>query len=104
MVEFDLFGHEFFESEPGFQSFGDTEKCRAGRGACRRRLCRPAPAVARHLLQDPAAILRRLWLRAPARNILPRLRLLGITEDDLERMTVCVTPAACSPSRLPMGR
>ncbi len=28
-VEYDLFGHEFFESENGFQSFGDTERVRA---------------------------------------------------------------------------
>jgi phosphotriesterase-related protein len=29
VLEFDLFGHEFFESENGFQSFGDTETARA---------------------------------------------------------------------------
>jgi phosphotriesterase-related protein len=29
VVEFDLFGHEFFESENDFQSFGDTETARA---------------------------------------------------------------------------
>jgi phosphotriesterase-related protein len=28
-VEYDLFGHEFFESENGFQSYGDTERVRA---------------------------------------------------------------------------
>ncbi len=28
-LEYDLFGHEFFESENGFQSFGDTETARA---------------------------------------------------------------------------
>ena len=28
-VEYDLFGHEFFESENSFQSFGDTERVRA---------------------------------------------------------------------------
>jgi phosphotriesterase-related protein len=29
LIEYDLFGHEFFESENDFQSFGDTETARA---------------------------------------------------------------------------
>lgn len=104
MVEFDLFGHEFFESEHGFQSFGDTEKCRTVAALV-------ADGYAGRLLLSHD-ICYKIQLQSCGgygyahlpRNILPRLRLLGITEDDLERMTVCVTPAACSPSRLPMGR
>jgi phosphotriesterase-related protein len=77
MVEFDLFGHEFFESENAFQSFGDTENCRA------------AAALAaegytdRLLLSHDICYKIRLQCYGGygyahlLRSILPRLRLLG---------------------------
>lgn len=88
LVEFDLFGHEFFESENAFQSFGDTEKCRAVAALV-------ADGHAGRLLLSHD-ICYKIQLQSYGgygyahllRNILPRLRLLGITEDDLELMTV----------------
>ncbi len=88
MVEFDLFGHEFFESENAFQSFGDTEKCRAVAGLV-------ADGYAGRLLLSHD-ICYKIQLQSYGgygyahllRNILPRLRLLGVAEADLEQMTV----------------
>jgi phosphotriesterase-related protein len=88
MVEFDLFGHEFFESENAFQSFGDTEKCRVAAALV-------ADGYAGHLLLSHDTCYK-IQLQSYGgygyahllRNILPRLRLLGVTEADLEQMTV----------------
>jgi phosphotriesterase-related protein len=88
MVEFDLFGHEFFESENGFQSFGDTEKCRAVAGlvadGCADRLLLSHDICYKIQLQSYGGYGYAHLLR----NILPRLRLLGVAEADLEQMTV----------------
>lgn len=88
MVEFDLFGHEFFESENAFQSFGDTEKCRAVAALA-------ADGYASQLLlsHDVCYLIQLesyggYGYSHLLRNILPRLRLLGVTEGDLELMTV----------------
>jgi phosphotriesterase-related protein len=88
MVEFDLFGHEFFESENDFQSFGDTEKCRAVAALV-------AEGYASQLLLSHD-VCYKIQLQAYGgygyahllRNILPRLRLLGVADDALEQMTM----------------
>lgn len=88
MVEFDLFGHEFFESENSFQSFGDTEKCRSVA-----RLIAEGWAGQLLLSHD---ICYKIQLQSYGgygyahllRNIAPRLRLLGVTDEDLERVMV----------------
>jgi phosphotriesterase-related protein len=89
MVEFDLFGHEFFESENDFQSFGDTEKCRAVATLA-------AEGYAGQLLLSHD-VCYKIQLQTYGgygyahllRNILPRLRLLGVANDALEQMTIC---------------
>lgn len=88
MVEFDLFGHEFFESENDFQSFGDTEKCRAVAALA-------AEGYASQLLLSHD-VCYKIQLQAYGgygyahllRNILPRLRLLGLGDDTLDQMTM----------------
>ncbi|HWF50766.1 MAG TPA: hypothetical protein VG294_09025 [Solirubrobacteraceae bacterium] len=88
MVEYDLFGHEFFESENGFQSFGDTETCRA--------VARMVTAgLIDHLLLSHD-ICYKIQLQAYGgygyahllRNIVPRLELLGIGAEQLRRILV----------------
>jgi phosphotriesterase-related protein len=87
MVEFDLFGHEFFESENDFQSFGDTEKCRAVAALA-------AEGYASQLLLSHD-VCYKIQLQTYGgygyahllRNILPRLRLLGVPDDSLDQMT-----------------
>jgi phosphotriesterase-related protein len=88
MLEFDLFGHEFFESENAFQSFGDTEKCRAVA-----RLVSEGHARQLLLSHD---VCYKIQLQSYGgygyahllRNIVPRLRLLGVAEDQVEQMTI----------------
>ncbi len=77
-VEYDLFGHEFFESENSFQSFGDTERVRAtatlvGEGAGNQLL----------LSHDICYTIQRQRYGGYGyahllRNISPRLELVGI--------------------------
>lgn len=88
MIEFDLFGHEFFESENNFQSFGDTEKCRSAAALV-------AEGWTGQLLLSHD-ICYKIQLQAYGgygyahllRNIVPRLQLLGVSDDDLERLMV----------------
>jgi phosphotriesterase-related protein len=88
LVEFDLFGHEFFESEHAFQSFGDTEKCRAVAALS-------ADGHADQLLLSHD-VCYKIQLQSYGgygyahllRNILPRLRLLDVPEDQIAQMTV----------------
>ncbi|MGH3275917.1 MAG: phosphotriesterase family protein [Streptosporangiaceae bacterium] len=88
MIEFDLFGHEFFESENSFQSFGDTEKCRATAALV-------AEGWTAQLLLSHD-ICYKIQLQAYGgygyahllRNIAPRLRLLGVDDDDLEQLMI----------------
>lgn len=88
MVEFDLFGHEFFESENDFQSFGDTEKCRVLAALA-------AEGYAGQLLLSHD-VCYKIQLQTYGgygyahllRNIIPRLRLLEVADDALEQMTM----------------
>jgi phosphotriesterase-related protein len=88
MVEFDLFGHEFFENENNFQSFGDTEKCRTVAALA-------AEGYANQLLLSHD-VCYKIQLQTYGgygyahllRNIVPRLRLLGVADDILDQMTM----------------
>jgi phosphotriesterase-related protein len=86
VVEYDLFGHEFFESENGFQSYGDTETARA-------LVARVEEGWVERLLisQD---VCYKIQLTAYGgygyahilRNILGRLRLLGLGDQEIDRI------------------
>ena len=87
-LEFDLFGHEFFESENGFQSFGDTETARAvallaAEGHADQLLVSQDTCYKIQLTEyggyGYAHILR---------SIVPRLRLWGLAEDDIRKILV----------------
>ena len=79
LIQYDLFGHEFFESENGFQSFGDTETVR-----CVARLVEEGWASRILLSHD---ICYKIQLQKYGgygyahilRNIVPRLELCGVS-------------------------
>lgn len=81
VVQYDLFGHEFFESENNFQSFGDTETVRAVASLVREGW------ASRILLSHD--ICYKIQLQKYGgygyghllRNIVPRLKLCGVPED-----------------------
>jgi len=81
LVQYDLFGHEFFESENSFQSFGDTETVRAAA-----KLVSDGWASRILLSHD---ICYKIQLQKYGgygyghilRNIVPRLRLCGVSEE-----------------------
>jgi phosphotriesterase-related protein len=88
LVEYDLFGHEFFESENGFQSFGDTERVRA--------VARLVAEGATGQLLLSHDICYRIQLQRYGgygyahllRNIRPRLELVGVGADAFKTMVV----------------
>jgi phosphotriesterase-related protein len=87
-IEYDLFGHEFFESENDFQSYGDTGRVRAVASLV-------AQGYASQLLLSHDICykiqLRRFggygYAHLPS-NIVPRLRLVGVSDADIEQMVV----------------
>ena len=86
MIQYDLFGHEFFESENDFQSFGDTETVRAVA-----KLVEDGWADQILLSHD---ICYKIQLQKYGgygyghilRNIVPRLKLCGVPEDVITRI------------------
>jgi phosphotriesterase-related protein len=81
MIQYDLFGHEFFESENGFQSFGDTETVRAVtsliRDGWRSRILLSHDTCYKIQLQKYGGYGYGHLLR----NIVPRLKLCGVPEE-----------------------
>lgn len=88
VLEYDLFGHEFFESENGFQSFGDTERVRAVAARVEE------GSIDRLLLSHDICYriqLRRFGGYGYAHlldNIRSRLELVGVGSDAFDRLTV----------------
>ena len=87
-IEFDLFGHEFFESENGFQSFGDTEKARAVA-----MLAAEGHADQLLLSQDTCYKIQLTKYGGYGyahilRSIVPRMRLWGLSEDHIRRILI----------------
>lgn len=88
VIEYDLFGHEFFESENDFQSFGDTERVRAVIDRVRE------GHVERVLLSHDICYKIQLrtyggygYAHVPT-NIRARLSLLGLTMTEFDTMVV----------------
>lgn len=81
MIQYDLFGHEFFESENDFQSFGDTETVRAVaslvRDGWKSRILLSHDTCYKIQLQKYGGYGYGHLLR----NIVPRLKLCGVPED-----------------------
>ncbi|MBA2558281.1 MAG: phosphotriesterase-related protein, partial [Propionibacteriales bacterium] len=86
VIEYDLFGHEFFESENDFQSYGDTETARA-------LVSRVEEGWGDQLLMSHD-VCYKIQLTAYGgygyahilRNIVLRLRLLGLDVADINRI------------------
>lgn len=87
-LEFDLFGHEFYESENSFQSFGDTETARAV-------AILAAEGHADQLLvsQDTCYKIQLTKYGGYGyahilRSIVPRMRLWGLAEDHIHKILI----------------
>lgn len=104
LVEYDLFGHEFFESENSFQSFGDTETARAV-------VARVDEGWADQMLlsQDVCYTIQLTRFGGYGyghllRNIAPRLRLWGLDDATFDRIVRGnprrVLPLRPSPTRV----
>ena len=83
-VEFDFLGHELHAAGAPRRAAIVELPRRAGRA----RPCRPHPAEPGRLPRLPAQALRGQRLRLPAETFLPRLRDAGVTDAQIDTMTV----------------